>query len=322
MLVLVAMAALIGLIFLMSGSTGGLFAKKIMLRSYFENAAGLRVGAPVTLEGVTIGNVVRIRVVPEREPNPVEVDMRVGSEALTGLHTDSTASIAQAGVLGDSYVDISSEGAKGPEPSNNTELKASGSPSIQDLIDSVNAGKGTLGQFVKNPELYNKISQLSTDLHEVMQSVNEGKGTLGKLVKDDTLYNHLDETVQRLDHISAALDDGKGTAGKFLRDETLYNNLNSTVRNLNELVGEINAGHGALGKLSRDPEFAKKFDDSITKLDHILTGIDEGKGTVGQLFTNKALYDNLTQTTEQSTELLKAFRANPKKYLTINLKLF
>jgi phospholipid/cholesterol/gamma-HCH transport system substrate-binding protein len=303
----------------------------------------LRVGAPVTLEGVTIGNVVRIRVVPAREPSPVEVDMRVGSEALTGLHTDSTASIAQAGVLGDSYVDISSEGAKGPEPGNNAELKASGSPSIQDvirtskvsiedlsrlmnkaeiLIDSVNAGKGTLGQFVKNPELYNKISQLSTDLHEVMQSVNEGKGTLGKLVKDDTLYNHLDETVQRLDHISAGLDEGKGTAGKFLRDETLYNNLNSTVRNVNELVGEINAGHGALGKLSHDPEFAKKFDDSIRKLDDILTGIDEGKGTVGQLFVNKALYDNLTQTTEQSTELLKAFRANPKKYLTINLKLF
>ena len=78
-LVLAAMAVLIGLIFLMSGSSGGLFARKLVLRSYFENAAGLKDGAPVTLEGVTIGNVIRIRVVSDRNPTPVEVTMRVGS---------------------------------------------------------------------------------------------------------------------------------------------------------------------------------------------------------------------------------------------------
>ena len=56
-LVLVALAVLIGLIFLMSGNTGGIFTGKITVRSYFENSAGLKVGAPVNLEGVTIGNV-------------------------------------------------------------------------------------------------------------------------------------------------------------------------------------------------------------------------------------------------------------------------
>ena len=101
------MAVLIGLIFLMSGSTGGLFARKLSLRSYFANAAGLKDGAPVTLEGVTVGNVLHIRIVPERSPTPVEVTMQVGDEFLRGLHVDSTASIAQAGVLGDSYIDIS-----------------------------------------------------------------------------------------------------------------------------------------------------------------------------------------------------------------------
>ena len=37
-LVLVAVGVLVGLIFLMSGSTGGLFAPKLILRSYFDNA--------------------------------------------------------------------------------------------------------------------------------------------------------------------------------------------------------------------------------------------------------------------------------------------
>ncbi|HZB87787.1 MAG TPA: MlaD family protein, partial [Terracidiphilus sp.] len=133
-LVLVATAVLLGLIFLMSGSTGGIFAPKLVLRSYFANAAGVKSGAPVTLEGVTIGNVTNIRVVPDRNPTPVEVIMKVGVESIRDLHTDSTTSIAQAGVLGDSYVDIDSSNASGPRPANNAELKATGSPSIQDVI--------------------------------------------------------------------------------------------------------------------------------------------------------------------------------------------
>ncbi len=56
-LVLAAIVVLIILIFLMTGSSGGLFARKIKLRSYFPNAAGLQEGAVVSLEGVTIGNV-------------------------------------------------------------------------------------------------------------------------------------------------------------------------------------------------------------------------------------------------------------------------
>ncbi|HEY6938640.1 MAG TPA: MlaD family protein, partial [Terriglobales bacterium] len=54
--VIFASIVLIILIFLMTGSSG-LFTRKITLYSYFDNASGLRVGAPVRLEGVDIGNV-------------------------------------------------------------------------------------------------------------------------------------------------------------------------------------------------------------------------------------------------------------------------
>ena len=139
-LVLAATAILIALIFLMSGSTGGLFTKKIGLRAYFDNASGLKDGAPVTLEGVTIGNVVHVRVVPDRNPTPVEVTIRVGAAYLRDIHTDSTATITQAGVLGDSFLDIDSTHATGPQPENNAELRPGGSPSIQDVIGSSHAG--------------------------------------------------------------------------------------------------------------------------------------------------------------------------------------
>jgi phospholipid/cholesterol/gamma-HCH transport system substrate-binding protein len=342
-LVLVGMAVLVGLIIAMSGSTGGLFARKIVFRSYFENAAGVKDGAPVTLEGVTIGNVIHVRVLPSRNPTPVEVTMRVGEEFLHDLHTDSTASIAQAGVLGDNYVDISSAHATGPPPANNAELKTANSPGIQDvirtssesiadvqtlvrkmevLVDSLNTKRGTVGTLINDPELAHKITQIAADLQTITAAIASGKGSLGKLISDDTLYTRANSAIDKLDKITTDLNDGKGTAGKFLKDDSLYNNLNAAVSNANQLVAEINAGKGAFGKIAKDPAFAQKLDDTVTRLDNILRDVDEGKGSIGQLVQNRSLYDHADQMLDQGQQLVKGMRENPKKYLVIQLKVF
>ncbi|HEY1984581.1 MAG TPA: MlaD family protein [Terracidiphilus sp.] len=342
-LVLVAVAVLIFLIFLMSGSTGGVFARKIVLRSYFDNATGLKAGAPVTLEGVTIGNVIRIRVVPARSPKPVEVTMRIGHNEARFLHIDSTTVIAQAGVLGDSFVDITSVNATGPPPENNAELRSVVAPSIQEVVrssqeaikqttilmgkvdtfvDALNSKNGTAGKLINDPALYDKLTQVTTNLAKVTNAIANGKGSLGKLINDDAIYERANSVVDRLNAITVALDKGEGTAGKLLRDDTLYKNLNAAVANTNELVGNINAGKGALGKLAKDPEFARKLDETVTTLDDMLKGVNEGKGSLGQFVVNKSLYNHTDQTMEQAQQLVKAIRENPKKYLVIHLKLF
>jgi phospholipid/cholesterol/gamma-HCH transport system substrate-binding protein len=342
-LVLAAIAVLIGLIFLMTGSSGGLFAHKIILRSYFPNAAGLQEGAVVSLEGVTIGNVKRMRVVPERNPNPVEVTMQVGENFLYDLHTDSETSIQAAGVLGDSYVDIDSTQAHGPRPANNAELKASGAPTIQSVIgssqdsikklnelmskigvlfDTLNTKRGTVGEFINDPVLAKKISSIATDLETITGAIAQGKGTLGELVNDNTLYTKLNSAADHLNTIASDLDAGKGTAGKLLKDETLYNNLNAAAASANELAAQINSGRGSVGKLVKDPDFARKLDDAVTNLDNILKSINAGQGAVGQLVQNRALYDHLDQTADQAQQLIKSIREDPKKYLVIQMKLF
>ena len=342
-LVLAAMAVLIGLIFLMSGSGGGLFAQKLLLRAYFENAAGLIDGTPVTLEGVTIGNVIHVRVIPARNPKPVEVTMQVSHKVAVDLHVDSTASINQAGVLGDSYVDLTSAHATGPPPANDAELKTGGAPSIQQvisssdesirhvttlikkvevLVDSLNSKNGTMGELINDPALYGKLSHIADDLEVITGSLAGGKGSLGKMMTDDSLYTKAASAVDRLDRVTKELDEGKGTAGKLLHDDSLYNNLNNAISNVNQMVAEINAGKGAMGKLARDPAFAQKLDDTVTRLDSILKNVDEGKGSLGQLVQNRSLYDHADQTLEQTTDLVKAIREDPKKYLVIKMKVF
>src|SRR5664280_2136769 len=95
-IVLVSAVVLTTLLFLMTGSTGGgLFSHKLTITTYFENAAGLKIGAPVNLEGVTIGSVksISISTAPERKLTPVMVVMKIGSKHQPSLHKDSVVSL-------------------------------------------------------------------------------------------------------------------------------------------------------------------------------------------------------------------------------------
>jgi phospholipid/cholesterol/gamma-HCH transport system substrate-binding protein len=342
-LVIVALAALTALIFLMSGSTGGIFSRKITLRSYFENSAGLKNGAPVNLEGVTIGTVTDIKIAPARKLTPVEVTMKIGSKYRTAVHTDSTSSLETIGVLGDTVVDINSKTATGPAVQNNAELKTNETPNLSDVIkssqgtieqlntilakvdhlaDSLNSTKGSIGELINSPDLYNKAVATLNELSQLVDTVANGKGSIGKLVADDTLYNHINDTVAKLDKMSTELDEGKGTLGKLLKDETLANNLSQSVANANKLLADINAGKGGLGMIAKDPQFAAKLRDTVDKLDSVLNRVDSGEGTVGQLVRNPSLYNNLDQSLTETRGLIAAIRENPKKYLTFHVKIF
>ena len=342
LLVLAAMAVLIGLIFLMSG-TGGLFGRKVVLRSYFANAAGLKDGAVVSVDGVTVGNVTKTRVVPERNPYPVEVTMQVGEKYWSDLHTDSTARIAPAGVLGDSFVDIDSRRATGPQPANNAELKISGSPTIEEvisssqlsieeidqlmhkigtLIDTLNTTRGTFGEIINDPVMKKNVVSIAANLQTITQAMADGKGSLGKFLNDDSLYTKMNSTVDQLNSIVSDMNAGKGTAGKLLKDEAAYNNFNSAVSNLNDVLASINSGKGAMGQFIKDPDEAKKLNDAIANLDGILKSVNAGEGSAGQFLKNKSVYEHVDETMDQAQQLIKAIREDPKKYLVIQMKVF
>jgi len=87
---------------------------RVIIKAYFNNAMGLRAGAPVRLAGVDIGTVKSVQAIPELKQFPVEVVMLVSSPYDTRIPNDSTATLETAGVLGETYVDINAAAASGP----------------------------------------------------------------------------------------------------------------------------------------------------------------------------------------------------------------
>ena len=346
LIVLIAAIILVTLLFLMTSSSGlGVLSKKLTVTTYFENAAGLKEGAAVNLEGVTIGAVktVSISSNPERKLTPVRVVMKIDDKYATGLHTDSKAALSTNGVLGDTVVDINSQTAVGPPLQDGNELKTLETPSLTDvvkasqgtieqlnvilakmntIVDNIQSGQGSVGKLINDPDLYNKLDSTVTELNKIEVGLNAGQGTVGKLLKDDKMYDRLNATAGKLDDIASGLQAGKGTAGKLLTDDTLYTNLNQTLTRTNALLADVQSGKGTAGMLVNDPAFAQRVRDTLDQANQIITKVNDGKGTLGKLTTDDQAYTNLNKLLTESTVLVQTIRQDPKKYLTIHLKIF
>jgi len=332
------------LIFLMTGTTG-LLTKKILIRAYVDNAGGLRVGAPVRLEGVDIGNVTRIRVVsdPQRKLAPVEIMMKISTRYADTMRSGCEVLLSTAGVLGEVFVDLDCREAKGGPLVNGAELPTRDVPQLQDVVrasqgtlqnvdtlvkrmDSilsyVQSGQGSIGKVIYDPSLFNRANDMLVQLQKIVAQANSTNGSIGKLLNSDELYNKLNNAVDSLNKIIDQINSGQGTAGKFIKDPALYDNANQTLAKANQLMTDINAGKGTLGKLAKDEALAKKLDDTVTRLNAILDRIDKGEGTLGKLAVDPSLYNNADATMASTHDLIEAIRKDPKKYLTIHLKLF
>ena len=342
--VIIASLTLGFLLFLMSG-TSGLLTPRITVKAYFDNAEGLRPGAPVRLSGVDIGNVSRIRIVSSKDKQltPVEVTMKISTKYNDSMRRDSEISLETAGVLGETYLDIDSSQAVGGllqdgdtlstqvHPDFNQVVRASQS-TLQNMdallkradriLAFAESGKGSLGKLIYDPTLYNRFSLTIADFQKIVEQVGNGEGSLGRLISRNDAYDKFLATLDKMNSIIDDMQQGKGTAGRFLKDPSIYNNANDTIANLKKITDDINAGKGTIGKLSKDEELAKKLDTTLTKLSELTTRLEAGEGTVGKLFKDDTLYNNTNEMLTETRSLVKAIRENPKKYLSIKMHIF
>jgi phospholipid/cholesterol/gamma-HCH transport system substrate-binding protein len=269
LIVLVASVVLVTLLFLMTSSAGlGIFSHKLTITTYFENSAGLKPGAAVNLQGVTIGTVKTVTVVatPDRKLTPVRVVMKLNDRYADELKKDSKASLTTIGVLGDTVVDINSQFAVGPPLRDGDELKTLETPSLTDVVK---ASQGTI----------ESLNVILAKMNTIVDNLQTGKGSIGQLINNPDLYN-------------------------------------------NSLMAEADAGKGGLGLLVKDPKFRQQLDNTVTQVNQLVSGINQGRGTLGKLATEDTLHTNMNNLLTNSSDLVTAVRQNPKKYLTIHLKIF
>ncbi len=174
----------------MTGTTG-LFTKKIIIRSYVDNAGGLRVGAPVRLEGVDIGNVTGIRVVaePSHPADPVLISMKITTKYEQSMGKNCHVLLTTAGVLGEVFIDLDCRQDRGSPLATGDILPTKDVPQFQDVV---RASQGTL----------QNLDILLKRVDDIVSYIQSGRGSIGKIIYDPSLFDRANATVGQLQQIT------------------------------------------------------------------------------------------------------------------------
>ena len=330
------------LIVLITGNTH-LFESKAKIYTYLNDAAALQVGAPVNLDGIPIGKVSTITLSGSKDPRRlVRIEMEVPEKRLTDIPLDSVSSISAANVLGTKYINIKSgKGETAVRPGQ--EIPSLNTAEFEDVVQQgyailtslqgiitridrivgiVESGNGSIGKLLVDETLYNKVVKIVDEAQKITEAFASDQGTIGKLVYSSEMYDNVKGSLARIDTVLQGLQEGQGTAGKFLKDPVVYNEIQRTTEEIHKLVSDLNEGKGTAGKLLKSDDLANQLKATVGRIDVLLDKVNSGQGTIGQLLVNSQMYDNLNGATREMHELMKDFRANPKKFLRIKLSIF
>jgi phospholipid/cholesterol/gamma-HCH transport system substrate-binding protein len=269
----------------------------------------LREGAPVTLAGQRIGQVSDIEFIPvrqKRDANNLRVRIAISEEVRDQVRSDSRAFLRTQGLLGDKFVDIQPGSVTaqvlGPgdtlpagRSADMDELiaQAAGAldqatgivTSVRDIAGGLARGEGTMGRFLRDEQLYQRMVSATGELQVTLAQINRADGTFGRLLRDPQLYGRMQAAVGRVDSIGGLILGGQGTMGLLLRDDQVFHSLagtaaraDSAVAGVASLLQQLRDGQGSLQKLMTDPELYDQFLKAVVDLQTLLNDVRREPG--------------------------------------------
>jgi phospholipid/cholesterol/gamma-HCH transport system substrate-binding protein len=353
---LLAIGAIVILIIFILSVTGdiSLFKRRLTYTTRFSAAEGLKAGDEVRLAGKLVGKVENVdfgAVPTSANDKTIVVTMSVDADQVRDrIRDDSRVVLAQQGFLGDRVLDISpgtrnqapiSPGGEIPSADQAglnqvfqgasdilTQFNTVGKQ-LQELMDSINKGQGTVGKLLHDDALYVNLNKTVVEFQDVVNRINSGNGTIAKLLNDPKLYDDVRGVTTSVQGMISDVRSGKGTLGKLVTDEQLYRQVNEVIGKLNttadridRITADLDAGRGTVGKLLKDETLHNDLAATVASLKNISSGLEKGEGAAGKLLHDDKLYNNLNQTSAELVKMLYDFRQNPKKYLSIKVSLF
>lgn len=239
------------------------FSAKATLIAFFPEVAGLRASAPVWLTGIEIGSVGSVRLIRDGIPSRVKVTLRIQRRFLPFLRSDSQAVIKSMGLLGDMYIELT-PGTRAGEPITEGAV-----------LTGIPPGKPQeeLNQAIATAK------ELMQSLNRMVADISSGEGTLGQLIRDPELYADLREAVRSLRGITSVLNSEKGTAGRLLRDPKLYDEMVATFKGMNQVVEGIRRAEAELVT----PETQQTITETVQTASRLVRKINEYEKQLSQI---------------------------------------
>jgi ABC-type transporter Mla subunit MlaD len=255
------------------------------------------------------------------EHRRVQVTMSVFEDKLELIRTDSRATVASNGVLGDQLINIT----QGTREELGEERRIQSTPSLiedidlfrerfeglTDKVDSSLSGVSTLMSELNDERTIGAVKGIVENVDTITRQVANGDGLIGALFNDPVMKEDVGVTLRKVRDTAAGLDSFVTRANSTLRKveenvQPLVDDGRKVAQDVRKLLEDLEdpANKSLVAKLLRDKsgdmtaDLEKILDDveKITgKVEKIASKIEKGEGTIGKLIADSKVHDDLVK---------------------------
>lgn len=232
---IVGLFALIGLVILVVGilvlgTQQNKFSKNLVVKTYFHDVKGLKVGNNVWFSGVKVGI---IKEIAFESVENVRVVMSIQEKDSQFIRKDVVATLGSDGLIGNAIISLVGGTAQNPQIEDGDVIKSGPSGGMDQMM-------GLLQENGAN------LTIITQNFAKLAQQIVEGKGTIGALMTDDAIATNLKSSVISLNQVMT--------------------DANKAVNNLVGLTEKLNSKQGLIHDLTTDTEVFSSLRESAAQL--------------------------------------------------------
>lgn len=314
----------IGIVIFLIGDEKQLFTGREYYKTAFSDVQGLKRGAPVRMGGINVGTVEGVGYGDNAKDTVIYVQISIVEREAARIRTDTVASIAGKGLLGDKMLELSVGDPKKPVLPPGSVIKNEEPRDFTEMLDSLSRVSTKVERVVTNlestskelasDEFHEDVRGITHSLSNILKTIDEGDGYAKRLLADPKEAERLSRVVGNLEQTSAELSRaarGVGTilervqTGPGLAHDLVYKDEAS--RTLAQLGGAadefsttlrgIREGNGLAKSMLYGDEGSSQLMGNLNQVtqdvSQIVADIKAGKGTLGALLVDPSVYEDV-----------------------------
>lgn len=267
------------------------FVRDNIFYAVYDNAEGLMLGTPVTIQGFQVGTIDQISLLSGNK----DIAVRFRVEKEYEFSKNSIAKIYEAGLLGGKSLAVDPKFDGADLAQSGDTLQSEIAPGLSELVND------------KLTPLQEKIESMITHADSVLIAFNTVLDPDAQFQLKSAIEN-LNVSISNFRSIGETINNSLSENGQ----------LHQTFDNLADLSADLSVVSSSLKEANLDDTF-EDLGSAVGNLSQILNRMEEGEGSLGKLFTKDDLHLSLEQTNAQIQLLLEDMRLNPKRYVHFSL---
>jgi phospholipid/cholesterol/gamma-HCH transport system substrate-binding protein len=327
-----------GVVVFLIGDERRMFARHVSYATSFRDVQGLKVGAPVRMNGIDVGTVMGVGHADDVADPRIHVRLSVVRAEAQRLRQDALARIVNKGLLGDKMLEFV-PGSGGPAPPDTRTIAGEDPTDLSNVMGRVGSMAEKTDSILGNLDAVSKVlsdqkmqQDLQSSVHSVtviLKNVAEGGGYAHKLLADPAEAERLSRAVAGFERTSTELASAAiemrqlavrlNRGPGFAHDLVYSDDGTKAVGQLGSAAGELaltlkavreNKGvaHGLVFGDDEQRQIVANLSATSKDLRDIVAGAKAGKGTLGALLVDPSVYEDMKMVlgNVQRNEVLRA----------------